>query len=177
MLDQAPRLPRPQCCALSHVPIGPFERTALMRLHNAAITSVIPRQINQRQHNSQIQRIPKLRSDSITLRQMPRERDTHIYRKANFNCANLKMSLAVMDWMRFGKNCYFLPHYHSSPLHQCWHKVPLSWWPDSNLPLNTQPSGFTAQALQMGALLLCCAPKGLLRCCRIPLPRRGPFHD
>lgn len=177
MLDQAPRLPCPQHCAFSHVPITPFERRALMCLHNVAITSTIPRQINQRQHNSQIQRIPKLRSDSITLRQMPREGDIHIYRKANFNCANLKKALAVMDWVHFGKNCYFLPHYHPSSLHQCCHKVPFSQWPDSNLPLNTQLSDFTARALQTSALLLCCAPKGLLHCCRIPLPRKGLFCD
>lgn len=109
MPDQARRLPCPLRCALSDVPIGPFERRALMCLHNAAITSAIPRQINQRQHNSQIQRIPKLRSGSITCRHTPRERETYIYWKANFNSANLKRSLAVMDWIHFGKNCYFLP--------------------------------------------------------------------
>lgn len=118
MPDQAPRLPCPLRCALSHVPIGPFERRALMCLHNAAITSAIPRQINQRQHNSQIQRIPKLRSGSITPRHTSREGETYIYWKANFNSANLKRSFAVMDRIHFGKNSYFLPHYHPSPLHQ-----------------------------------------------------------
>lgn len=56
-----------------------------------------------------------LRSDSATLRHWER----HIYTKANFNCANLKMSLVVMDWMCFRKNCHFLPHYHPLPLHHC----------------------------------------------------------
>lgn len=79
MPDQGPEAALPTACAFSHVPISPFERRALMCLHNAAITSTIPRQINQRQHNSQIQRIPKLRSGSITLRQTPRERETHTY--------------------------------------------------------------------------------------------------
>lgn len=68
-----------------------------MCLHNATITSAILRQINQRQHNNQIQRIPKLRSDSTTLRHTPREEETHTFWKANFNGANLKRSLAVMD--------------------------------------------------------------------------------
>lgn len=113
----------------------------------------------------------KLRSDSVTLRHWER----HIYTKANFNCANLKMSLVVMDWMHFGKNCYFLPHYHLSPLHQCCQKVSLSWWPYPNFSLNTQPCDFTAQALRMGVLLLCCALKGQVPCCRTPLPRRGLF--
>lgn len=65
----------------------------------------------------------KLRSDSVNLKHWQRERERHIYTKANFNCANLKMSLVVMDWMLFGKNCYFLPRYHPLPLHQCGHKV------------------------------------------------------
>lgn len=145
-----------------------------MCLHNAAITSTILRQINQRQYNSQIQRIPNNEvrlSNSYT----DAERERDIYTKAHFNCANLKMSLVVMDLMCFGKNCYFLPHYHPSPLHQCWHKVPLSQWPYPNSSLNTQPSDFTAQALQMGVLLLCCASKGLSPCYRTPLQRRGPF--
>ena len=43
-------------------------------VHNAAITSTILRRINQRQHNSQIQRIPKLRSDSVTQTDVERDR-------------------------------------------------------------------------------------------------------
>lgn len=113
----------------------------------------------------------KLRSDSVALRHWER----HIYKKANFNCANLKMSLVVIDWMCFRKNCHFLPHYHPLPLHHCGHKVSLSWWPYSNFSLNTQPSDFTAQALSMGVLLLCNASKSQLPCYRTPLPRRGPF--
>lgn len=52
-------------------------------------------------------RFQKLRSDSVTLRHWER----HIYRKADFNCANLKMSLVVMDWVSSGKNCHLLPHH------------------------------------------------------------------
>lgn len=79
--DQALRLPRPQLCAPSYVPIGPFERRALMCLHNAAITSTILRQINQRQYNSQIQRIPNNEvrlSNSYT--DAERERDIYTQR-------------------------------------------------------------------------------------------------
>lgn len=175
LLDQALRLPCPQLCAPSHIPIGPFERKASMCLHNAAITSMILTQINQMQYNSQIQRIPKIEVRLSNSLDRCWERERHIYTKAHFNCANLKMSLVVMDWMRFGKNCYFLPHYHPLPLHQCWHKMRLSRWPYPNFSLNTQTSDFTAQALRMGVLLLCCALKGLSPCYRTPFPRRGPF--
>lgn len=88
-----------------------------MCFHNAAITSTTLRQINQRQYNSQIQRIPKTEVRLIL------DTERHIYTKANFNCANVKMSLVVMDWMCFGKNCSFLLHDHPLPVHQCGHKV------------------------------------------------------
>lgn len=45
------------------------------------------------------------------------------------------MSLAVMDWMHFSKNCYLLYHYHPSAPHQHWHKVPVPLWPTLTLPL------------------------------------------
>lgn len=162
LLDQALRLPCPQLCALCHVPIGPFERRALMCLHHAAITSTMLRQINQRQYNSQIQRIPNTEVRPVTLRHW----EKHIYTKANYNCANLKMSLVVMDWMCFRKNCHFLPHYHPLPLHHCGHKVSLSWWPYPNF----------SRALWMGVLVLSCALKDQLPCYRTLLPWRGPFY-